>query len=482
MPSRRALPAVLAIDLGTSSVRSALFDEKARPIAGSRASQDYRVRHSLDRAAELDPIELLRATRRCLRKTRTSVTNLSPSIIAGSGFWHSLLGLNRAGEPLTPVYTWADARSCADAERLREESDEREIQKRTGCMLRASYWPAKLAWLRRTEPRLFRRVSRWVSPAEWIFERIFGVRGCSPSMASGTGLYNLDEHDWDHELLNAAGIKKTHLGSLTERCATARQTIFPAIGDGAAGNLGSSATRPGLVAINVGTSAAVRALRPPGAPLPFGLFQHVIDQQRQLFGGAISNAGNLRAWCLRELRLPSDNRSIEKVLRKHGCGKDALTILPFWVSERAPSWPEDLSGVVAGLSQAATAADLLTAAITASFYRLAEILEKLEGATGEAKKIIVSGGILKSPASLQLLADSLGRDLEVCADQEASLRGAAIYALEASGFQVDSPKRRRQIHHHPARADEARARRRQQQSLEALLSRSVGNVRRILPS
>jgi len=102
-----------------------------------------------------------------------------------------------------------------------------------------------------------------------------------------------------------------------------------------------------------------------------------------------------------------------------------LTILPFWVSERAPTWPEHLDGVIRGLTQATTAADLLHAVTAAAFHRLAQILTQLENAIGQAKKIIVSGGILQSPASLQILADSLGRDLQVCANQEASLRGAA---------------------------------------------------------
>ena len=73
------------------------------------------------------------------------------------------------------------------------------------------------------------------------------------------------------------------------------------------------------------------------------------------------------------------------------------------------------------------------AALNAVNNRLAQILELLERSIGRAKKIIVSGGILQSPASLQLLADSLGRDLEICSEQEASLRGAAIYALEKLG-------------------------------------------------
>ncbi len=151
--------------------------------------------------------------------------------------------------------------------------------------------------------------------------------------------------------------------------------IFPAIGDGAAGNLGSGATRPGFIAINVGTSAAVRAVPPVAARLPFGLFKFVIDSKRTLLGGAVSNAGNLRAWALRELRLPNDKRDLEKLLAKASAGAANLTILPFWAGERAPTWPENLSGTIVGLSQATTAADIVVAALVAVYYRLADILE-----------------------------------------------------------------------------------------------------------
>src|SRR6266478_4856016 len=80
---------------------------------------------------------------------------------------------------------------------------------------------------------------------------------------------------------------------------------FPAIGDGAASNLGSGATKTGLAALNCGTSAAIRLVsRVPQARAPFGLFDYRVDAERALIGGAVSNAGNLRAWCLRELNLP----------------------------------------------------------------------------------------------------------------------------------------------------------------------------------
>jgi len=466
--ARRSLDsAVLAIDLGTSSVRTALFDPRANPIAHSGASQTYRVRHTVEHGAELDPAVLLHATRKCLRQT-ARLTNKKPPAIAGSGFWHSLLGLDRAGEPLTPVYTWADTRGAEDAARFRAEFDEHEIQQRTGCMLRASFWPAKLRWLRRTQPKLFRRVNRWVSPAEWIYEKIWNVHACSHSMASGTGLYNCTRRDWDDELVAASCLTRAQLGVLRDSVERGRAPVFPAIGDGAAGNLGSGASAPGVVAINVGTSAAVRAVLATETRFPFGLFRFVVDRKRFLLGGAVSNAGNLHAWCRRELRLPNDERALEKLLRQPAATR--LTILPFWVNERAPSWPEHLDGVILGLTQATSAADLVRATTAAVSNRLADILELLEEATGRAKKIIVSGGILASPASVQILVDAFGRNLETCADREASLRGAAVHALAALGEKVPLPKRGRTIRPDPENAVRARESRARQRELEKLFT------------
>jgi gluconokinase len=201
------------------------------------------------------------------------------------------------------------------------------------------------------------------------------------------------------------------------------------IGDGAASNLGSGATKPGLIAINVGTSAAVRAIAPRDLAPSLGLFRFVVDRERALLGGAVSNAGNLRAWCVRELRPPPNDRAIEKLLRESS-SDSRLTILPFWVRERAPSWPENLDGVIMGLTQTTTAGDLLRACSAVVAHRLAQILEELEKIVSRAKRIVVSGGILQSPASPQILANSLGRDLVTAAHQEASLRSTRRSNLE----------------------------------------------------
>ncbi len=488
MPRRPEL-LVLAMDIGSSSTRSALFDEDSRPLPETGASRQYAVRYTADGGAELSPVLLCRASTECLRKTlearrsSQSLRKIPITAVGASAFWHSLLGLDRKGRAITPVYTWADSRCSDDAIRLRKEFDERKIHARTGCMLRASFWPAKLRWLRRTQDRLFKRVARWVSPAEWIFQELFGAPGCSHSMASATGLFDLGTKRWDAALCASAGVGVDQLGDLTET-ATANRTAFSelrpvkiltAIGDGAAGNLGCGANVSGRIAINIGTSAAVRMMETnrgqTNGSTPFGLLRYMVDLDRTVFGGAVSNAGNLRRWCLGQLRVSEAASHTEKTLSRTAAASDEMTVLPFWVNERAPTWPENLRGAIIGLSQASSAPQLLRATTCAVYYRLGTILDLIESAAGPVEDIIVSGGIVHSVASLRLLADAIGRDIRVSSEPEASLRGAAVYALEQLGYKLTPLRKGRMVRHRRALAAKHRARRERQGTLEEMLSR-----------
>lgn len=475
---------VLAMDIGSSSTRSALFDEKGRVFVETSASREYAVCYTADGGAELSALLLLRASANCLQRTlqarraSPSLRKIPTTALGASAFWHSLLGLDRKGRPITPVYTWADSRCTDDAIRLRKEFDERKTHARTGCMLRASFWPAKLRWVRRTQEHVFKQVVRWVSPAEWIFEELFGAPGCSYSMASATGLCDLRTKRWDPILCEACRIEPEQLGDLTEVAVASRSgfpelrnaNLFTAIGDGAAGNLGCGADVSSRIAINIGTSAAVRTMvtdaKKASDTAPFGLFRYAIDRERIVLGGAVSNAGNLRQWCMRELRIAD----AEKALSRTVTAAEALTVLPFWVGERAPTWPENLHGALIGLSQTSSAPQILRATTCAVFYRLGEILDLVETCIGRAREVIISGGILRSRASVRLLADALGRDLEVSPEPEASLRGAAVYVLGALQCQVDPLRRGRIARPDRALARKHRIRRECQIALEELLS------------
>ena len=284
-----------------------------------------------------------------------------------------------------------------------------------------------------------------MSPAEWIQWKIVGESRCAIGMATATGLFDPARLAWDDALLSAAGIDEKQLlplgdepspvaGELAREFPELRGVPwFPAIGDGAASNLGSGATVPGFAAINFGTSGALRVMRSHGAVrAPLGLFCYRVDAQRFLVGGAISNAGNLRAWCLRELQLP-DDATLEKELAARPGPVPGLTVLPFWTADRAPTWDEEAVGTIHGVAQHTSALDLLQAITEASYQRLARISELVLTAEREVPKFIVSGGIQHSPDAIQRLADVLGQPLHPNDEMEASIRGAAIFALEKLG-------------------------------------------------
>jgi len=479
---RRPKSLVLTIDIGSSSLRTALFSQTGARILQSSATRQYSVTYTADGGAELEPEALLRAARSCLRETLNvhaqinSLRNIPIVAVCGSAIWHSMLGLDRRGQPSTAIFTWADSRSAPDAAELRQEMSERKTQLRTGCLLRAPFWPAKLRWLRRTNRALFRRTATWVSPASWIFDQVFGAEITSHSMASGTGLYNLKSGTWDAELCELCHVGLTQLGVLRDHYLTSDRSakelrgaaIFSAIGDGAASNLGSDADDGRKIAITVGTSAAARMvhLKDETARFPPGLFKYVVDQDRVLVGGAISNAGNLRAWCLRELKL-GRHVDAENALRRNAAATDLMTVLPFWVQERAPTWPEGLRGTIVGLTPSTTGHEIFRAMTASTFYRLADILDRLPADRGS--EVIVSGGVLHSPASLKILADCLGRDLRICRELEGSLRGAAVHALEDLGYEVQPLRPGRIVRCRPALVEAHRVRRARQHELERRL-------------
>lgn len=435
---------ILALDLGTSSCRSALFDQDGLRLEGTTAQRQYRLRTDREGRAELQPEEVLAELDACIADTLKAHARLGLEPISAVGtscFWHSLIGVNAAGKPVTPILTWADSRCRQDAERLRGTLDERTVHGRTGCMLRSSFWPAKLRWLARTDAPRFKKVARWVSPTEWLHAQLLGLSvfdlHTAHGMATGTGLYDPARRDWDHGMLAACKITTDQLPPigdedlppLDSRFAELRRARWiPAIGDGAANNLGAGATRPGLAAINFGTSGAVRIVRDSGKPkAPFGLFCYRIDAKRFLIGGAISNAGGLRAWCLEHLRLPPEDK-LEAELAKRPGPAHGLRVLPFWMAERAPTWREDLSGSIAGITQATTAVDLYQAITEATYHRLATIIDLIPS-RGDLT-CIVGGGIQRSRQALQRLADVTGQTLIACEEAETSLRGAAVFALE----------------------------------------------------
>lgn len=394
---------VLALDVGTSSVRAAV--DRAEEV-----QTPYE--HG---AGEVGAEELVET---CMRAIELAG---SADVVAISCFWHSLVAVDEAGAPLTPVLTWSDVASAA--------SVPFDAFERTGCPPHASFWPAKLARLRESRPDVWQRAARFVGFGDYLFQRLTGEWRCSLSMASATGLLNLRERSWDDELLAALALDSSRLPPLSDEPVAG---VYPALGDGACSNVGAGCTTPGRAALMIGTSGALRVLRPEdGSPPRPGLFRYLLDDRRVVEGGSLSDGGNLYAW-LRRTLADFDTRGIaDRPPGGHG-----LTFLPLLGGERSPGWRAEARGAVAGLSFATTPLDLVQAAYEGVAFRFAEILELMP----EVDELVATGhALLVSPDWLQIVADVLGREIALSGVEEASLRGAAAVVRERLGEPVGQP-------------------------------------------
>ncbi|HEX2190894.1 MAG TPA: gluconokinase [Longimicrobiaceae bacterium] len=484
---------MLALDVGSSSVRARLYDAAGRPVGGAPVP---RVRYGWtatpDGGMEVGADRLLELTAGVLDAAAAAVreSGVEVAAVAQTTFWHSLLGVGADGAPLTPVYGWGDVRASAAALRLREMLDPDAAHQRTGCFFHPSYPVCKLLWLRGAAGDTFPRAASWMSFGEYLELRLFGARRCSLSMASGTGLLDLHAGAWDAEVLAAVGVAEAKLSPLVDADAPAPALRpewarrwpelagvpwLPPLGDGACASLGSGAVGVGRVGITVGTSAAVRALW-AGDPvrIPPGLWCYRLDRRRLVMGRALSNGGNGVAWLRETLRLPPPGET-EAVLAALEPDAHGLTVLPALLGERAPGWEDWRGASVLGLTRATTPAEVLRAWLEATAYHVAGALEALEGALGPAAEVVASGGAMHaSPAWRRILADVLGRRVVLAAEREASSRGAALVALERLGLLLEPAASQPPAAVHepdPASRARYRAARARQDQAEALLAR-----------
>lgn len=444
-----ALPLVLALDMGTSSMRAMLFDARGVTLPGVLAQTAVDLTLTPDGGVEGDAEALFAIAVGVIDEALQEAGSRAGEIaaIGVSCFWHSLLAVGPDGRALTPVYSWADDRSAAAVDELRAELDEATLHERTGCVVHTSYWPAKLRWLRGVRPDLFQGATRWIGYGEYLLGQLTGSTACSVAMASGTGLLDQHHADWDTALLDYLGIARGSLPDLIDRDealpplrdewarrwpALAKAQLFPAVGDGACNNVGSGCVTPGRIALSVGTSGVMRVIvHAPEVPIPPKVWCYRLDRERYILGGALSNGGVVADWLRGALQLPPDAAARVATLPPDSHG---LTILPFWAGQRTPDWNPRATAAILGLTLDTEPLAILRAGLEAVGLRFALVHDLLRPLVADPYEIVISGGALGHwPVWPQIIADALGHPLVASAEPEASARGAAIIALLGIG-------------------------------------------------
>lgn len=416
---------VLALDVGTSSVRARLYDGRGLHVEGVEAQERYTAAggHS-GRLGEFDADELVDVARDAIDEARRE-TGGAPDAVGASCFWHSLVPVDARGRALGPVQTWRDLRAVDAAEELARRVDPAAVHARTGCPVHSSFWPAKLLRLRREEPDVWGRAARFLSFPDYVYGRLVGSTRTSLSMASGTGLLDVVNGRWDDELCQALDLSADRLPEISDEPVGETEPWFPALGDGACSNLGVGCLTPDRAALMIGTSGAYRTVSEAPPEVRAGLFVYRVDERRFVQGGAISDGGNLYEWLTRTLSETEAPGIADEPPDAHG-----LTFLALLGGERSPGWNARARGAVAGLTFATEPRQLVQAALEGVAFRFAEIADLMP----EVDDVVATGAALyNNPGWTQILADVLGRAVTASAVEEGSARGAAVAALERLG-------------------------------------------------
>lgn len=447
---------MIGLDLGTTNCKAVLLDAEGHVRA--KASEGYALQIPHPGWAEQDVRVVWAAAQKVLR----AVAQDAPVPLQGicmSGAMHSLFPVaDKAGTPLSNAMTWADARATAVYRGLIADTDTPALYRRTGCPVHSTYHLQRLRWWNKVDPEQAQRARLWVALKDWVLHALTGVWATDLSLASTTGLLNLQSLTWDTGVLRLAGILPEHLpslvspsavmGGLTEEAAVATglPSGLPVVAggsDGAMASLGTGIAKPGQTVITVGTSGAVRKIveRPwfdPGERT----FCYLLDDQPEplwFIGGAINNGGLTLQWAREKLYPDLEGAAGYEQMAQDAAsvppGAEGVSMLPYFAGERSPHWAPKDRGMMYGLGMAHNRAHFARAAMEGVANCLADVWDALYGSDATSAEVVrLTGGITRTPLWVQILADMLGVPLMALEVADTSATGAALLGMHALGL------------------------------------------------
>lgn len=447
-------PLVIAIDIGTTSVRSMIVAADGEVLAS--AQERYTTLQPRPYHEEQDPVLVATATYRAIQQCTQSAGDAARQIVAMgvSSQMYSVLALDADGAPLTNSMIWADARAETQAHQLRAEFGWRLYHK-TGCPPSSMFPVAKIRWLREQDPDRFARCAEFMSIKEYVLRPFLAERVVDASVASSMGLLDIHYGDWSDDALAFADLQRAQLpmpcsGLIVFAAANpafCRQLGLPtslpivlAGGDGPLASIGAGALTPGVINVDLGTSGAARLISQRAiTDEATGLWCFRLTDDLWTVGGILTNVGNALEWLIKRLALtlPADgeqNANLwQAIADRIPDDSDGLFFLPYLRRPRSPHWDDQLSGTLFGLRAEHHIGHITRALLEAIGYDLRAIIAALERHGGVIDAIQLTGGVARLPATREILADILGKRVSVIEQTEASLRGAAAFAFAGVG-------------------------------------------------
>ena len=454
---------MIGVDIGTTSTKAVLFEENGSIVAQS--NQGYPLHQPSPSVAEQDPGQIWQAVVHTIAAVMQD-SHVPPGqvlLVSFSSAMHSVIAVDPAGKPLTACITWADNRSSNSARRLKEELNGHELYLRTGTPIHPMSPITKLMWLGEEQPELFRQTHKFISIKEYIFFKLFGDYVIDHSIASSTGMFNLEKLDWDAEALRIAGITAERLsrpvpttqimqgllpGLAEELGLTASTPFVVGASDGVLSNLGVGAIEPGVIAATIGTSGAIRTVIDRPLTDPKGrIFCYALTDKHWVIGGPVNNGGMLFRWVRDEFaasevetakRLGIDPYEVlTRIAEQVPPGSNGLLFHPYLTGERAPLWNPDARGSFFGLSMNHRKEHMIRSVLEGVIFNMYTVLLAMEEIIGRPNRILATGGFARSALWRQMMADIFDQEVVVPESFESSCLGAVVLGLYSIG-RIDS--------------------------------------------
>ncbi|MDQ7821607.1 MAG: FGGY family carbohydrate kinase [Candidatus Eremiobacteraeota bacterium] len=441
-----------SIDIGTSSIKAGVFDDRGGLRGFSRRS--YRREFQGSGTVLFDARNLTRQSLMCLREA-IEKSGVRPVEIGGcslSSKRASVIAVDSQGKAMGKGISWQDMSGHEDVAGLRERIDDKAYYGITGLPLNAVFTIGKILSLKRNDPTTYRAASQFIMPGDFIL-RALGARDflTDSSQASLTGLLDISSLAWSEVILSLAGIGKEKLPpivpagskagvvslSASPLCGLLQGTpLFAGGGDQQCAALGAGVIDPGIAGLSMGTAAVT--ITPTLAPLLDPLRRlactaHVIPG-RWCIEGLQNAAGGSISWFSSLISGKRPSRHLIESMAAVPPGAGGLLFLPYLDGSAAPHWLADAHGVFTGLSLSHTRGSLLRAVIEGVAFETREILEALQSLALPVEEIRVTGGV-GSHYELwgQIMADIGTISLKFTENPHASLYGAALLAFSGMG-------------------------------------------------
>lgn len=451
---------VLGVDIGTTNTKAIAATLEGTVLC--RYEQSNAMITPAPGHYEHDPKALYQTTKTCIAQVAASLKRVDQrakiSAISFSSAMHGVFAMDLDFNPLTNCVLWSDSRSVSVASRLKGTELGNQFYNHTGTPIHAMSPLCKIAWMKENIPSIHARAAKFISIKEYIFFRLFGKFLVDFSIASATGLFDIQTQKWYEPALAYAGITMDQLSNPVPvthainglRAADAEElgididTAFIQGGsDGCLANLGVGAIKKGVAAVTVGTSGAIRVTESAPRVDPEGrVFSYILTPELHIIGGAVNNGGNVLQWFMDSLFTMESENAVERTIgmliekaQELEPGADGLVFLPYLLGERAPLWDASAKGVYFGVCMHHRNPHFALATLEGIVYALYEVGTVLAERTGRIDVIHATGGFFESDFCVQLLADVFNTPVHVMEDVDGSALGAVYVALHALGHQ-----------------------------------------------